>query len=371
MSTEADEVKRKIAEEKAALRQDTSQGSAETFPLPAPPQGPTPNSALPPPGGNANATSAPLSQGGANESQGGGADPGKNWVTDSGTVDENVDKLTSTQMLDAATTSVNATGNTGKTAEGGKEAAKAKRDMNKQVEKMTGEKPRKTLEEFQKMYMKKLDDEYAAKQITKKQYKGFKEGWKNIFNVIPEEDFGLFLMDFGLRMMMAGEEGTSVLGAMGEGGLGALQGSQARQREQEAGALARTTAGQEAGLEAYKAETGRMEAETRAKRADASGAYQGEKVWLHDFFVKAGKSEEWIADYFARVKPPEQRRQDLRDALLRIIDGADYTQTDPIIGKKYRDFEKGDIDEWIETQITSETKANAVGSALSKYGDNE
>jgi hypothetical protein len=81
--------------------------------------------------------------------------------------------------------------------------------------------------------MANLRYQLDAGKITKRQYKGWKNKWKNIFNIVPEEDFGLFMMDFGLRMMAASGAGEALGTSMGMAGQGALAGVQERQRYDE------------------------------------------------------------------------------------------------------------------------------------------
>lgn len=65
----------------------------------------------------------------------------------------------------------------------------------------------------------------------------FKKRWKNIFNVIPRDQMGLFLMDFGMRMMAASMQPGNALVHMGMAGSGALAGAQGRQQLEEERAL--------------------------------------------------------------------------------------------------------------------------------------
>jgi len=89
----------------------------------------------------------------------------------------------------------------------------------------------------------------------------WKNRWKNVFNVIPRDQMGLFLMDFGLRLMAAGGSGQGNLAShIGQAGHGALGGvmerkaaseKTAREAEAEAGKTAATMVGVQ--LEANRA----------------------------------------------------------------------------------------------------------------------
>lgn len=67
--------------------------------------------------------------------------------------------------------------------------------------------------------------------ITPETHTKLRDRWKNIFNVIPKEDFGMVLMDFGMRAMMAGET-MGDMAAIGAAGSGALAGV-AQRKEQD------------------------------------------------------------------------------------------------------------------------------------------
>lgn len=97
----------------------------------------------------------------------------------------------------------------------------------------------KAYEGFKKRMNAKNDEDYAAGKITKQQHKGIKNRWKNIFNVVPEEDFGLFLMDFGLRMMAYSGQGEAFGTSFGLAGQGALGGVQERDRYEQGLAMDR------------------------------------------------------------------------------------------------------------------------------------
>jgi hypothetical protein len=221
---------------------------------------------------------------------------------------------------------------------------------------------------------KRLKD-YAAMrkkgEITPVQHTALKDRWKNIFNIVPKEDMGLFLMDFGFRAMMAGEE-MGDLGAIGAAGSGALAGSQARRQAKVDAEISDYDRAQEGALDQHKAdstrisaEASRISAEANRTRAEALGqGYSGEKVWLNDFFTEAGWTKQQIADYFGKAKGPAARRQDLTDALLKRIEGAGIIDVDPILGKPLKEFEEADIQTWVDQVLGSEEAATRASSDL-------
>ena len=88
--------------------------------------------------------------------------------------------------------------------------------------------------------------------------KRIKARLRNVYNTIPEDEMGLFLMEFGMRAMMAGETmGTmGALGAAGSGALSSLQGRQtaAADRKLEAEKYADEQALEERRVSAMEAE---------------------------------------------------------------------------------------------------------------------
>jgi len=93
-----------------------------------------------------------------------------------------------------------------------------------------GANPEKALNQLKNDNLKRLKQLEKEGAIDKKTYTNLRDRWKNIFNVIPKEDFGMVLMDFGMRAMMAGETMGSAA-ALGAAGSGALQGVQARKEQ--------------------------------------------------------------------------------------------------------------------------------------------
>jgi hypothetical protein len=168
---------------------------------------------------------APASNG-ANGTQAGAGD----LTQDRGSGTDRLKETGPIEGLNIATTSASAISNTGKTA-GNKEAAAQKKEMNESMA-AQGMSPEAGLKQLIDAEVKELNRLRKANDITPKQHKELKNRWKNIYNIIPKEDMGLFLMDFGFRMMAAGETMGSAA-AIGTAGQGALQGQQMRRQAEE------------------------------------------------------------------------------------------------------------------------------------------
>lgn len=156
------------------------------------------------------------------------------------------------------------------------------------------------------------------KKITAKQAKQKRFALKNIYKTIKPEEMSLFLIDFGMRAMMAGET-MGDLGALGAAGSGALGGLQERRRfaaEQEIAAGERAaedyTTAQELALEERK--VGALEARSAALGGDRS--YQGEKVWATNFYRSLGWSDQQIAEVFSGARTPEEMYDSVYDDLM-------------------------------------------------------
>lgn len=258
--------------------------------------------------------------------------------------------------------------------------------------------PVQAYKELKDQYLTSLESKYQAGQIEKKHYTKLKDRWKNIFNIIPKEDFGLFLMDFGLRLTAASAE-NSFAGAFGQAGLGALQGSQERQRFEQAGALNRDQMAHERAMDTTKLEMeGRKtsaleryyergsapqptatdqgltywnpetkqwefvkdpETGERVYQDFASrGGYNGRDAWLMEIGQRAGYDEQELLPMLLGADPPEERRQKFRELVLKMKGDSSYVDIDPIIGKRYKDFTREDINAWVEAMMQDESSAS-------------
>lgn len=179
-----------------------------------------------PPAQRTSGASSPASAGSSN----GGAGTSKQMTP--------VDMLTGAEpesVIKAAEVASRATGKSGATDDVEADAKKQKINESMAAQGMD---PVEAYTELKDQYLTSLEQKHQAGQIDKKHYTKLTQRWKNIFNVVPKEDMGLFLMDFGLRLAAASAE-NSFGGAFGQAGLGALQGVQQRQQQEEAGALNR------------------------------------------------------------------------------------------------------------------------------------
>ena len=165
---------------------------------------------------------------------------------------------------------------------------------------------------FNRLYINKLTKPVKIWVITKEYNTKLKDRWKNIFNVIPREDFGMVLMDFGMRAMMAGESMGS-MGALGAAGSGALAGVAQRkeqgyqrgmEQEKMAGEEARadmaTTRAQEAedkkGAETYNTTAGMFKVNPDGSLEAMVDPESGERLMPSASdrrSVKAWEVEEW------------------------------------------------------------------------------
>lgn len=244
------------------------------------------------------------------------------------------------------------------------ETAKNSDDNAAQLKALSGPEAKKSIEELQKIAMDSLKVANTTGTLPAKHYKKLKSRWRNIFKYIGEDEMGLFLIDFGLRAMMAGDTANTDLGALGQAGMGALGALQGRRQAAVDQQNAMTAQSREMAIDQYKAESERMRAQgalmsgeaakTRANAPGASGAYAGEKVWMTDFFRKAGWSDQQIADYFSKAKGSAARRQDLTDALLSRISRANSFDKDPDTGKKWSEFGPEDIQNWVDGVLAAE-----------------
>jgi hypothetical protein len=153
-------------------------------------------------------------------------------------------------------------------------------------------------EELKAMTEEGLKRAEADGNVTKKEASKLRKRFNKVYETIHRDEMGLFLLDFGLRAMMAGESmgDMAAIGAAGSGAMGALQG---RRAEAEQKRVDDAKYAEEQGLEQYgketdryEAETGRFAAEELAKRG-ALG-YRGEKAYVRELGLKMGKTEEEI-----------------------------------------------------------------------------
>jgi hypothetical protein len=183
-------------------------------------------------GGNAPEPRTPVGNG-ANESQPAGPD----LLADKGTPEDRINKMAPGEVEEALEKSASHVANMAMDEEGALsdpdlEAARVQAKKRAVGEAMAGQgaNPQTALEKERDKRLKQYKKMEEAGEITPVQHEKLRDKWKNIFNIVPKEDMGLVLMDFGFRAMMAGETMGSA-GAIGAAGSGALAGIQSRRKE--------------------------------------------------------------------------------------------------------------------------------------------
>lgn len=256
--------------------------------------------------------------------------------------------------------------------------------------------PVKAYNELKDQYMTALDQRHESGEITRKQHSKMKDRWKNIFNVVPEEDFGLFLMDFGLRLA-AHSASNSFGGAFGAAGVEALGGVQQRKAADQKAALDRDELAHKRALEGVGMRQKERELDIYEKRAVGSGGpatestdkglmfynpetkqwepikhegevvhqtyagdrgYQGEKFWMKNQLQGSNLSESEINNLLLGAKTPQERAQVLQDTLGKLK--TEYAAKDSS-GKFYRDYNREDEARWIADMM------RAADDAVSQY----
>jgi hypothetical protein len=225
--------------------------------------------------------------------------------------------------------------------------------------KAQGADPSKAVADNLKMAEEEIDHTVKIGEKNKKWGNKIKKRLRNVYKRIPEDEMGLFLMEFGMRAMMAGET-MGTMGALGAAGSGAMSSLQGRQQAEEDRALAADKYANEQGLAEFGALTDRQTADaatmTAEARRDAYGAdrsYQGEKVYLEDIFRKAGWNDKQIADHFSGKTSPSERRQILNDTLQKVAAARPYDE-DQITGKEFGAMKSADIEAWIDEMMKIE-----------------
>lgn len=254
------------------------------------------------------------------------------------------------------------------------EKARSNRVSKAQAQEMTdsmkaqGADPTKAVAENLKMAEEEIDHVVQINDKPKKWGEKIKKRLRNVYNTIPEDEMGLFLMEFGMRAMMAGETmgSAAALGAAGSGALSSLQG---RQQAEKTRALDADKYANEQGVAEFGALTDKQNADsatmTAEARRDAYGAdrsYQGEKVYLEQLFKKAGWSDQQIADHFTGKTSPAERRQILNDTLQKVAAARPYDE-DQITGKEFGAMKSADIEAWIDEMMKIEGTTERAKSA--------
>lgn len=255
-------------------------------------------------------------------------------------------------------------------AEQEKATREQKDKINEMVTEMNGEEPYKSMQDFRDEHLARVKKLVDSKEIPQHTYTGIKERWKNIFNVIPREDMGVFLMDFGFRLMVAAEnmEGLGSLGVAGGGALAAHQGRRQADLDRELGQLGEA---EEFAQKAYGEQTDRMEAETDKLRAEQYGAgYRGKDYWMAKRYEAEGLDAATINRLLAGEQTVGERTQILNDQFAKLKDtfGSQDSR-----GKYYSEYSDKDRKEWIKRTLGIEKEAarefEEEEAARKKYGN--
>lgn len=327
-----------------------SAGEVGNAPVPAPPNTPQPSGA----------DSEPLA--------GGNADNEK----DLGTGIDVLAQKTSEQRLEDGKASAEAMENTRKNSNG--QTSFQGKHLNEKLEGQ-GIPVRKSFQQMQDEIYKYLKRDVEDKKLSKKEAAKHRTGWRKIFNKISEDEMGLFLMDFGMRAMVAGETmgSAGAIGAAGSGAMGALQSKRRQGVEDD---MAMQTTAHDMAVGQYGAESSRISADASMRsakanetRANTAGqGYRGEKAWLYELMVtKRGMSEE---EFFALISGDtslSERRAKLFDYIRDMKAEADFILADEN-GKLFKDYTRSDMNTWVENAIKDERGGSALGGGGATTG---
>jgi len=272
----------------------------------------TSTSAPLPPGTNADVTGAPLSQNGTQPPQGGGAEPSGQGAPD--TLKDRGDPNTAmrrkwqenaAELVEMQEQALTRMQNAWKDP-----VSKAQGQVMTENMKAQGADPTKAAEQSLEMAETNIDRSVEDKGMTKKMGAKLKKRLRKVYDTIPEDQMGMFLIDFGLRAMMAGETMGSMgaLGAAGSGAMGAMQG---RQRQEKTDRLSMEQAAQAEGREQFgalsdrtRADAAMMTAEAQRDRAGRVNRFKDEV--MIDFYRKQGWSEEEITAEISGAQTAQQ-----------------------------------------------------------------
>ena len=168
--------------------------------------------------------------------------------------------------------------------------------------------------------------------ITEEQAKSKRWALKNIYRHVKPEEMGLFLMDFGLRAMMAGENmgDLGALGAAGSGAMGALQ--ERRRYADEQGIAAGERAAEDMRWSEEQALEGRKVASQEKKdqaladyyKRDPSLGKGGQLEWKVTQLRQAGVSEETIQRIIAGADTYDEISQRLQQDFHEMVKQGNY-----------------------------------------------
>lgn len=364
---------------------------------------PSTSSTAPLPGGNATGASAPLSQPGANESRGGAVDPNPNAdalfaqvQNDQGTPEEMManrmyergsDGVMADVQQSAEATSVDS----GQFAQDRETALAEGERFNKAIGLDSGAQQRATREAMANMFGDMTQREVDNEIISRKEKKKKDEEFTKFMGGMSRQEFGMFLFDWGARMMANADRGAGVAAGMASGGAmmghmerrryGEQQEVEATERERQAGLEERGMVAEEqralAGL--GEGETINTESGLGVLRLDEDGnysveimkdeegnpiredfasnrEYRGEKSWITDNLVAEGVPRDVAMDIATGARNASERAQLLQDQLGDLRN--DITARDSQ-GRRYSEYTDEQAQQWILRQMQLADRAAA------------
>lgn len=356
-----------------------------------------------PPGGNATGASAPLSQTGANESRGGGeVDPNAEALfaqvqQDGGTPMEAMSNRMYERGSDQVMTDVQdsyeaVNVDSGQFSQDRETALAEGERFNKAIGLDNGEVQRGARADIANMFGDMTQREVDNEIISRKEKKKKDEQFTKFLGGMSRQEFGMFLFDWGARMMANADRGAGVAAGMASGG--AMQGhlarrQQAEDREVEAAERERQAGLEERGMvaEERRALAGLGEGETintdsglGVLRVDEDGnysveilkdpetgeplredfassrGYQGEKLWITDNLVAEGVPRDVAMDIATGARNASERAQLLQDQLGNLRN--DITARDSR-GRRYSEYTDQEAEQWILRQMQLADRAAA------------
>jgi len=249
----------------------------------------------------------------------------------------------------------------------------AKAQMEQFTDKMGPEQVEAATKELIATGTQEINFGVAAGQIPKTTGEKLKARLSRIYNVIPREEMGLFLIEFGMRALINSDSMMDNAAGFGDATLGALGSMQGRQRQKKEDEMAQSAlAAEDAkyGTDvAMKEEELRMrgeqigiqgrESEARIARGGAGGdAYQGEKFYVVERLRAANWPEDDINAVMLGGKTKPERVQSVWENLGKRILANPY-DIDPITGKEYGQFNEKDMRAYTKRIVDEQDRLTA------------
>lgn len=183
----------------------------------------------------------------------------------------------------------------------------------------TGVDVKKAGEQMLEQYEKSVDIDVINEKVSDKEGKKRKWAFRNVYNKIAPEEMGLFLIDFGLRAMMAGES-MGTMGALGAAGSGALGALQQRREANEAKAVEDYKYGLERGDTEREFGLDERRVAAEEKRAETASTNAGRPLlaqWQRDFYKQIGYTDEQIGEIIAGGATPQELIRESTERLYK------------------------------------------------------